>query len=49
VDEYYQQFKGLFPEVRSFEAFEFLPLGFVAQAHLEGMLVVFDFCECFLH
>jgi SRSO17 transposase len=31
VDEYCQQFEGLFPEVRSFEAFKFLHLGIVSD------------------
>jgi SRSO17 transposase len=31
VDEYCQQFEGLFPEVRSFEAFKFLHLGMVSE------------------
>jgi SRSO17 transposase len=31
VDEYCQKFEGLFPEVRSFEAFKFLHLGMVSE------------------
>jgi SRSO17 transposase len=31
VDEYCQWFEGLFPEVRSFEAFKFLHLGMVSE------------------
>jgi hypothetical protein len=31
VDEYCQQFEGLFPEVRSFEVFKFLPLGMFSE------------------
>jgi SRSO17 transposase len=31
VDEYCQPFQGLFPEVRSFEAFKFLHLGMVSE------------------
>jgi SRSO17 transposase len=31
VDEYYQQYEGLFPEVCSFEAFKFLHLGMVSE------------------
>jgi SRSO17 transposase len=31
VDEYCEQFEGLFPEVRSFEAFKFLHLGMVSE------------------
>ena len=31
VDEYCQLYEGLFPEVRSFEAFKFLHLGMISE------------------
>jgi SRSO17 transposase len=40
VDEYCQQFEGLFPEVCSFEAFKFLYLGLVSQIKRKSLSAI---------